>query len=157
MVFLPPCVNLGSWREDLTCGGGVNTDRRNRALLPEHEFLVTAFGYLVGRPPEMRAVAVVAQYSAHGPAFDVAVHASLPGIDLRGQQSLTRLDHDPRPLVHLVRPGLHALVVVPLHEPQHARLEFDAVRDGLWNIAARGVRAQLPFSMLGKPSASMPR
>src|SRR5205807_4328553 len=33
-------------------------------------------------------------------------------------------------------------VVVLLHEPQQARLEFDAVGDGLSNVAARGVRAE---------------
>ena len=50
--------------------------------LTEREFLVTAFGDLVGRPPEMRAVAIVAQNPSHGPALDVAIDAVLPGIDL---------------------------------------------------------------------------
>src|SRR5438552_14742754 len=95
--------------------------------LTEREFLVAAVGDLVGRPPEMRAVAIVAQNPAHGPAVDVAIDAVLPGIDLERQQGFARLDHDPRPLVHLFRPGLHARVVVLLHEPQQARLEFDAV------------------------------
>src|SRR5258706_5008506 len=33
--------------------------------LTEREFLVAAFGDLVGRPPEMRAIAIVAQNAAH--------------------------------------------------------------------------------------------
>ena len=45
--------------------------------LTEREFLVTAFGDLVGRPPEMRAVAIVAQDPAHGPTLDVAIDAVL--------------------------------------------------------------------------------
>src|SRR5216683_6099315 len=104
--------------------------------LTEREFLVTAFGDLIGRPPEMRAIAIVAQNPSHGPAVDVAVDAVLPGIDLERQQRFARLDHDPRPLVHFLWPGLHVRVVVLSHEPQEARLEFDAVRDGLGNIAA---------------------
>jgi hypothetical protein len=50
--------------------------------LAEREFLVTSFGDLVGRPPEMRAVAIVAQNPAHRPTLDIAVDAILPGIDL---------------------------------------------------------------------------
>src|SRR5436190_334009 len=65
--------------------------------------------------------------AAYGPALDGAIDAVLPGIDLERQQCFARLDHDPRPLVHFFRPGLHTRVVVLLHEPQHARLEFDAV------------------------------
>src|SRR3954471_24152922 len=102
--------------------------------LTEREFPITAFGDLVGRPPEMRAVAIVAQNPAHGPALDVAIDAVLPGIDLERQQCFAGLDHDPRPLVDLFWPGLHTRVVVLLHEPQHARLEFDAVRNRLRNI-----------------------
>ena len=60
--------------------------RRSFATLAEDEFLVAAFGDFVGRPPEMHAVAVIAQDAAHGPALDVAVHAGLPGIDLGGEQ-----------------------------------------------------------------------
>jgi hypothetical protein len=59
-----------------------------QALMPtlaEREFLVTASGDLVGRPPEMRAVAIVAENPAHGPARDVAIDAVLPGIDLERQ------------------------------------------------------------------------
>src|SRR3954453_10833104 len=95
--------------------------------LTEREFLVTAFGDLIGRPPEMRAVAIVAQNPAHGPTCDVAIDAVLPRIDLERQQCFPRLDHDPRPLVHFFRPGLHMRVVALLHETQHVRLEFDAV------------------------------
>src|SRR5215469_3954735 len=95
--------------------------------LAEREFLVTAFGDLVGRSPEMRAVAIVAQNPAHGPTLDVAIDAVLPRIDLEGEQCFARLDHDPRPLVHFFWPGLHTRVVVLSHEPQHVRLEFDAV------------------------------
>src|SRR5437763_694106 len=95
--------------------------------LSERKFLVTAFGDLIGRPPEMRAIAIVAQNAAHGPALDVAIDAVLPGIDLERQQRFACLDHYPRPLVHVLWPGLHMRVVVLLHEPQHARLEFDAV------------------------------
>ena len=96
-------------------------------LLSAREFPVTAFGDFVGRPPEMRAVAIVAQNPAHGPACDVAIDAVLPGIDLKLQQGFARLDHDLRPLVDLFRPGLDMRVVVLLHEAQHVRLEFDAV------------------------------
>src|SRR6266700_2481275 len=99
-------------------------DVRPLPTLTEREFLVTAFGDLVGRPPEMRAVAVVAQNPAHGPALDVAIDAVLPGIDLERQQRFARLDHDPRPLVDFLWPGLHTRMVVLLHEPQEARLEF---------------------------------
>jgi len=95
--------------------------------LTECEFLVTAFGDLIGRPPEMRAVAIVAQDPAHGPTLDVAIDAVLPGIDLERQQCFARLDDDLRPFVHFFRPGLHMRVVMLLHEPQHVRLEFDAV------------------------------
>ena len=42
------------------------------------------------------------------------------------------------------------------HEPQNASLKFHAVFDGLRDIAACGVWTQY-ISMLGKPSASMPR
>src|SRR3954454_21502873 len=112
------------------------------AALTERKFLVTAFGDLVGRPPEMRAVAIVAQNATHGPAFDVAIDAVLPGIDLERQQCFARLDDDPRPLVHVSRPGLNMSIVVLLHEPQRPHLAFDAVRDGLRNIAARGMRPQ---------------
>src|SRR5689334_10503535 len=69
---------------------------------------VTAFGDLVRRPPKMRAVAIVAQNPAHGPALDVAIDAATPGIDLERQQCFARLDNDPRPLVHFYRLGLHA-------------------------------------------------
>jgi hypothetical protein len=34
-----------------------------------------AFGDLIGRPPEIGAVAIVAQNPAHGPARDVAIDA----------------------------------------------------------------------------------
>src|SRR5215468_2853282 len=95
--------------------------------LTEREFLVTAFGDLIGRSPEMRAVAIVAQNPAHGPTCDVAVDAVLPRIDLERQQCFARLDHDSRPLVHFLWPGFHTRVVVLLHELQHVRLEFNAV------------------------------
>src|SRR5436305_12330844 len=85
-------------------------------LLSEREFQVTAFGYLICRPPEMRAIAIVAQNPAHGPALDVAIDAVLPGIDFERQQGFARLDDDPRPLVHVLRPGRHLRVVVLLHE-----------------------------------------
>src|SRR3954469_16252742 len=91
--------------------------------LTEREFPITAFGDLISRPPEMRAVAIVAQNPSHGPALDVAIDAVLPGIDLERQQGFARLDHGLRPLVHFVRPGFHMRVVVLLHEPQQARLE----------------------------------
>src|SRR5215469_816988 len=109
--------------------------------LAEREFPVAAFGDLVGRPPEMRAVAIVAQNPAHGPTLDVAIDAVLPGIDLERQQCFARLDHDPRPLVDFFWPGFHTRVVVLLHKPQHVCLEFNAVSDGLGNIPTRGVRA----------------
>src|SRR5215468_10706817 len=95
--------------------------------LTEREFLVTAFGDLIGRSPEMRAVAIVAQNPAHGPTCDVAIDAVLPRIDLERQQRLASLDHDLGPLVYFFRPGLHMRVVMLLHEPQHVRLEFDTV------------------------------
>ena len=47
-------------------------------LSPERELLITAAGDLIGCSPEMRAIAVIAQYAANGPALDVTVHASLP-------------------------------------------------------------------------------
>ena len=95
--------------------------------LTEREFLVTAFGDLIGCPPEMRAVAIVAQNPSHGPTCDIAINAVLPGVDLKGQQRFARLDHCLRPLVHFFRPGLHMRVAALLHETQHIRLEFDAV------------------------------
>src|ERR1700681_3467364 len=97
------------------------------ARLTECEFLVTAFGDLFGRPPEMRAVAVVAKNPAHGSALDVAIDAVLPRIDLERQQCFAGLDDDLRPLVDLFGPGLYMRVVVLLHKPQHARLELNAV------------------------------
>ena len=75
--------------------------RRSIAALAENEFLVAASGDLVGRPPEIHAVTVIAQDAARGSALDVAVHAGLPEIDLRGEQFLGRLDDGPGPIVHL--------------------------------------------------------
>jgi hypothetical protein len=54
-------------------------------ILTEREFLVTAFGDLISRPPEMRAVAIVARNPAHGPTCDVAIDAVPPRIDLERQ------------------------------------------------------------------------
>jgi hypothetical protein len=48
--------------------------------------------WLIRRPPEMRAIAIVAENPAHGPAVDVALDAVLPGIDLEGQQRFARLE-----------------------------------------------------------------
>jgi hypothetical protein len=44
------------------------------------EFPVATFGDLIRCPPEMRAVTIVTQNPAHGPALDVAIDAVLPGI-----------------------------------------------------------------------------
>jgi hypothetical protein len=58
--------------------------RANSRLMPRPKrtrIPGTAFGDRIGRPPEMRAIAIVAQNPAHGPAFDVAIDAVPPGID----------------------------------------------------------------------------
>jgi hypothetical protein len=72
----------------------------------------------------MRAVAIVTQNAAHGPAIDVAINAILPGIDLEGQQCFARLDHHPRPLVHFFRPGLQGRALSREPGPgRHDRLD----------------------------------
>jgi hypothetical protein len=60
-------------------------DDETSGILTEREFLVTAFGDLISRPPEMRAVAIVARNPAHGPTCDVAIDAVPPRINLERQ------------------------------------------------------------------------
>ena len=92
-------------------------------MIRQREFLVTAFGDRIHRPPEMRAIAVVAQ-NAYAPDVDIAIDAVLQGIDLERQQLFTLLIYSPRPLVHLFRPGRHTREVAPF-KAQQTRPEFD--------------------------------
>src|SRR5262249_51732054 len=83
--------------------------------LPERELLVATVRDLGGLAPVVDTITVVTQHATHAAAVHVAVYAGLPGIDLPGEEPLGRPDDGLRPLRHVLRPGLHARVVVLAH------------------------------------------
>ena len=79
-------ARIGVWGSSYS-GGHVlivaAIDRRVKCVVSQVP-MVSGLAQAALFPPEMRAVAIVAQNAAHGPALDIAIDAILPGIDLDG-------------------------------------------------------------------------
>ena len=65
------------------CAQGSSKRVAGIARLMEGEFLIPTLGDMVRLAAEMHAIAIVTQHAPDLAAFDIAVHAGLPGIHLR--------------------------------------------------------------------------